>query len=64
MQVIAIVVFFMLATSSVSAVAITQQEPLDENLQKNSDVIFSEKKQTQVINEIDIFVSDSFNLVE
>jgi len=44
MQVIAIVVFFMLATSSVSAVATTQQEPLDENLQKNSDIIFSEKK--------------------
>ena len=62
MQVIAIVVFFMLATSSVSAVAITQQETLDENLQKNSDVIYPEKKQSQVIESYDIRVFDGFNL--
>jgi len=64
MQVLALVVFFMLATSSVSTVATAQQNPLEENLQKNSDVIFPEKKQSQVINEIDIFVSDSFNLAD
>ena len=51
----------MLATSSVSAVAITQQEPLDENLQKNSDVISPEKK-SQVIESYDVRVSDGFNL--
>jgi len=61
MQVLAILLFFMLSTSSVSAVAIAQQDPLYENLQKNSDVIFSEKKQSQVIERIDIFASDGFN---
>jgi len=62
MQIIALVVFFMLATSSVSAVAITQQDPLDENLQKNSDIIFPEKMQSQVIESYDVRVSDGFNL--
>ena len=52
----------MLSTSSVSAVAITQQEPLEENLQKNSDIIYPEKIQSQVIVSYDVRVFDGFNL--
>ncbi len=73
MQAIAIVVFFMLATSSVSAVAIVQQDPLDENsasqvsnekLQQNDDAYYIGKGKSQVTEYYDIIVSENFGIAD
>jgi len=39
-----------------------ERQWLDENLQKNSDIIFPEKMQSQVIESYDVRVFDGFNL--